>query len=189
VTRFLALIAALAAVAAAATVTAPPAAAASPCWKRLVDDWVKDTVIDKAYPARCYREALRHLPADLSDYTSVREDIQRALQAAIRANNGQEPTVVEAPATSHKHEALRGLTAAAAAASSGGDDNNDSGSGGVLDRILPRANGTSSVPLPLLVLAGLALLLLAAAAVSFGARQVQARRLRTPPSGGEPPTA
>jgi hypothetical protein len=32
------------------------------------------------------------------------------------------------------------------------------------------------VPLPLLVLAGLAMLLLAAAGVSYGARRVQARR-------------
>jgi hypothetical protein len=53
----------------------------------------------------------------------------------------------------------------------------------LFDKVLPRATGAESVPLPLLVLAGLALLLLAAAGVSFAARWFQARRV----AAGSPP--
>jgi len=160
---------------------AAPAEAKSPCWKLLVDDWVQNARIDKAYPAACYREALKHLPDDLEGYTAIREDIQRGLQAAIRANNGRDPEVVQAPDDQRDSDPLPGVAA------SGGGGGDDDGGGGLLDDVLPRANGTSSVPLPLLVLAGLALLLLAAAAVSFATRQVQARRVRPTPPAGEPP--
>ena len=180
--RILALLAALVAGFTVAGGAAAPASAKSPCWKLLVDDWVQNARIDRAYQAACYREALNHLPDDLEGYTAIREDIQRALQAAIRANNGQEPTVVQAPADQDEEDPLPGL-----AASGGGGGNDGDDSGGLLDDLLPRANGTSSVPLPLLVLAGLALLLLAAAAVSFATRQVQARRVRPTPPAGDPP--
>ena len=82
-----------AAVAAVVLVThAGPAAAATPCWKKLLNDWY-DGRIDNVYPIHCYQDTLKHLPADISVYSSAREDIQRALQSA-RAKlllKGQKP--------------------------------------------------------------------------------------------------
>jgi hypothetical protein len=64
---------------------ARPAAAATPCWKALLNDWY-DGRIDHVYPVQCYRDALRHLPTDVSTYSSAHDDILRALQATIAAD-------------------------------------------------------------------------------------------------------
>ena len=59
----------------AVTVAAPsPASAGTPCWKQLLNDWY-DGRIDKAYPVKCYREAIKNLPEDVQAYSSAREDI------------------------------------------------------------------------------------------------------------------
>lgn len=169
----------VAAVAAAGTLTAPAVAEAkSPCWKRLLDDWVVDGRIDKAYPATCYSETLKRLPRDLDDYSSVREDINRALLTAARGNGGEPPRTIEPQVERSASDPLPGVETA------GGIAKKTDG-GGLFDTILPRATGADSVPLPLLVLAGLALLLLAAAGVSFAARRVQAHRA----GGGGTPRA
>ena len=68
-------------------VGAAPASAAVPCWKRLLNDWY-DGRIDNAYPVSCYRAAIRNLPEDVKAYSSAREDINRALLAAIRDYGG-----------------------------------------------------------------------------------------------------
>ena len=63
------------------TLRPAPAAAATPCWKALLNDWY-DGRIDNTYPLHCYRDALRHLPADVQTYSSAHDDIVRALQTA-----------------------------------------------------------------------------------------------------------
>ena len=55
----------------------------------------------------------------------------------------------------------------------------------LIDKIGP--SNADSVPLPLLVLAGIAFLLLAAAAASFVARRIQARRVMPAPAPAEGP--
>ena len=70
------------AVAAGAFLLAGPAAAKDPCWKTLIDDWY-DGRIDSVYPVACYRAALEHMPEDVAQYSSLGDDINRALQAAI----------------------------------------------------------------------------------------------------------
>lgn len=177
----IALLIAVAAVAAIGAAAAPtPAAAASPCWKRLLDDWVDNVRIDKAYPAACYREAIKHLKGDLRDYSSAAEDIQRALSVAISKNDGDEPTTVEPEGDDRKAQPLPPIGGDPDDPTSSGetaaDDSSSGGGGGLFEALLPRATGAASVPLPLLVLAGLAMLLLAAAGVSYGARRVHARR-------------
>ena len=69
---------------AAAARPLPAAAAATPCWRQVVDDWF-DGRIDRTYAPHCYRDALRHLPADARAYTTAAGDIQRAMLAAIRS--------------------------------------------------------------------------------------------------------
>src|SRR5688572_17156545 len=95
----IALIALAAALGAVGALAGAPVADAkdAPCWKRLLDDWVVDARIDKTYPASCYREAMKHLPRDLDDYTNVREDIERALTGAARGNGGDPPRMIVPP--------------------------------------------------------------------------------------------
>ena len=72
------------AAAAGAILLAGPAAAKDPCWKTLIDDWY-DGRIDSVYPVACYRAALEHMPEDVAQYSSLGDDINRALQAAVAA--------------------------------------------------------------------------------------------------------
>ena len=166
-----------------ALAAAPPTMAAQPCWKRLLDDWVRDARIDGTYPAACYRETIKNLEGDLEDYSSAREDIERALSLAVTKNDGRTPSMVVPPEDQSEPDPLPPFPEAGGPDSGSGSGGGGGESNGLFDRLLPRATGATSVPLPLVVLAGLALLLLAAAGISFAARRVQARRA---PAGGPP---
>ena len=52
------------------------------CEQTLLHDW-SDGRIDGVYPVRCYRAALKSLPADLEIYSSASEDIAHALSKRI----------------------------------------------------------------------------------------------------------
>lgn len=176
----------LAATVAAGAVTVPEADAAKPCWRQLINDWY-DGRIDKSYPINCYREAIKNLPPDVKTYSSAQEDLERALQTAIRENGGKAPDVVPPsgvgrtvePSDPGDDEGTGGT------GGTGGSGGNDGGTPspedekGVLDAFEP-ANA-DSVPVPLLVLAGVAMLLLAAAAAGFIAKRIQERRLPVAP--------
>lgn len=160
------------------TTVAPAAAATKPCWKRLINDWY-DGRIDQTYPARCYRAAVKNLPEDVDAYSTAREDIERALLAAARRKGGPldpDDPIPPGPGNSAgpKAEQDDGSTgddgqAAPPLPGGGGGDN-----GGVLEAFRP--SSADEIPVPLLVLGGLAVLLLGAAAASFVARKIQARR-------------
>jgi hypothetical protein len=182
---------AVAALSVAAGTAAPPASAAqAPCWKVLLNDWY-DGTIDGSYPVHCYREAIRNLPDDVDAYTEAREDIQRALLAAIRRSGGtlQDDDIVppEAGPGSGRDAANGGNGRPGAddedddvtAAPNSGDDD------GLIGFFRP--SNADEIPLPLLLLAGLAVLLLAAASAGFVARRLQARRLRPMTARGAPP--
>jgi hypothetical protein len=159
----LCLAAVVAVVAAAGTGTA---AAASPCWKVLINDWY-DGRIDRVYAVTCYRDALDHMPEDVAQYSSLRDDINRALAAVI---SGKDPTAGGREPGGTFHGGPKST-----AASSGG---RDPGAGGpvasAFDSIGPK--DADSVPIPLLVLGGLAIALLALGSAGFIARRVQARK-------------
>lgn len=181
-TRLLAFLLLALAIGTVAGVSASPAPAGStPCWKRLLDDWVVNGRIDKAYPASCYRETIAHLPEDVKRYSSAREDIEQALLDAIRANNGRAPKIIQPP-RNQPEDVIPGIDGsgdggdASAGSGGSGSDGDDGFLGGIL-----RADSADSVPVPLLVLAGLALLLLGAAGVAYATRRVQARRVRVTP--------
>jgi hypothetical protein len=148
----------------------------SSCSKALIHDWYVDGRVDKTYPVHCYREALKKLPEDQIIYGSLRQDLTRALQSAIRQHGG--------------HVSRDTLVVPLGGASGGGKGDGPSGgaaSGGVF-RWLSRKLGpgtADSIPIPLLVLAGLAFALMAAAGISFLARRMQARRAAAdpPPAG------
>ena len=152
------------------------AAAREPCWQTLIDDWY-DGRIDSVYPVACYRAALVHMPEDIAQYSTLGDDINRALQAAIAAQGGPNGGVGgEASSDSTFHG---GPTVAAAGVSAAGREPGGGPVGSALNSIGP--SSPDSVPVPLIVLGGLSILLLTLGAAGFLARRLQARRAAVGP--------
>jgi hypothetical protein len=166
-----------------------PAQAAKPCWSKLINDWY-DGRIDGVYPVKCYRDAIKHLPTDVEAYSDAREQIERALLSAMRKSGGT--LKADDPVPAQTNAVPTQQTEASTDSSPGGDNQaggppagggQDDGGGPIGDAFKP-ANA-DSVPIPLLVLAGLALVLLAAASAGFVARRIQARKVRVSPLPGD----
>jgi hypothetical protein len=176
--RPLILVAAALAIGAALGTTAQPAQARSLsiCSKALVHDWLVDGRVDKTYPVHCYREALKTIPEDQLVYGTLRDDLNRALANTIRKHNGHVNNDTPVPG-------FGGGGGGGGGAGPGGTG----GSGGVFHWLAHTLgpNTANSVPVPLLVLGGLAIALMAAAGISFLTRRMQARRAAVdpPPAG------
>ena len=146
-----------------------PAAAKTtpPCWKVLINDWY-DGRIDSTYPIHCYREALQHLPTDVETYSSARDDIKQALQERI----------------TQSHKPGGGSTAGGTSGGSGGGTSGGSGGGktanGPIGGVFNagRPSTADSVPIPLIVLGGVALFLMAAGGAGFLIRRARLRKLQ-----------
>ena len=177
------------AAAAGAILLAAPAAAKDPCWKTLIDDWY-DGRIDSVYPVACYRAALEHMPEDVAQYSSLGDDINRALQAAIAAQGPNGGGSNGSNGSSDPTSGVKGASAPVNSTFYGGPTSEPSGAlvagrdiGGpvpsAIDAIGP--GSADSVPVPLIVLGGLSILLLSLGAAGFAARRVQARRATVRP--------
>ena len=148
---------------------AAPALAKGPaCWKTLINDWY-DGRIDNVYPVSCYQDALKHLPEDVQTYSSARDDIKAALASRLlnkgKKNSGHQTVVPAGPGKGD------------GGPKNGGGTKGRTPPGGPLNKAIGSGStGASSVPIPLIVLAGIAGLLLAAGAAGFAARRIQARR-------------
>jgi Alphavirus glycoprotein J len=131
------------------------------CAAAIVDDWYPDGRVDKLYPIPCYEQAIKSLPTDLQIYGQAEEDIRRAQQFAKdeRPDPGRKatttPTETDPPPTD----------------TGGGAPPTDPGPN-------PPAADASSVPVPLIVLGGLAVLLVAAGGAGYLNRRM--RREETP---------
>ena len=165
----LALVALLAAGAAQA---AAKKSSGTPCWKLVVNDWFDNGRIDGTYPIPCYTQAIQHLSQypDVAGYSSAEDDIHRALLAAIRLDRG---TGGPTPPGSGPGPTGPGSSSGTPATGGGGFFK------ALGDRLGP--GNAQSIPLPLIVLAGLALLLLLAAGGTWFARRLQARRVTSAP--------
>ena len=144
------------------------ATAGTPCWKKVLNDWVDRNGIQGTYPTHCYQEAIRHLPPDIQIYSSAEADLRRAMLLAFHTrDDGPGGGFGGGGGTITPPDGRELQT------SSGSDEHH-----GVLSRAIDwlGPSNASSVPTPLLVLAGIALLLLASAAASFVARRIHARR-------------
>jgi hypothetical protein len=174
----LALLAALAAL----LVLAAPAAAAKSCAAAVIDDWYDDGRVDGSYALHCYDDAIDNLPRDVRDYSSAKEDIQRALQARMRGEEAPpartdpspvgsaDPDDPSVPAPEDPGEEETDTTAGTPPVD--GDD------GGGSEALAPTdTESASSIPIPLLILAGLALLLVAGGSAGYLIRRYQARRV------------
>ena len=176
--RALALIVALTGVIAIAT--PPKATAATPCWDQILDDWWDNERIDQSYSLKCYREAEQNMSQDLRDYSDFPGEIARARARDLRGQQsdpGRGTRVVQSAGPVDERN----------------DDNNDSSGGGsstggpigsALDELGP--SSADSAPIPLLVLAGLALLLVAAGAAGLLSRKLNARRASVTPPDDSP---
>lgn len=156
----------------AASVHVQPAAAATPCWKTLLNDWY-DGRIDQTYAKHCYTDALHHLPADVSTYSSAREDIQRALQSAVARSGGKLGPNALIPGQKRVKSSARSSSPTTTTSGPAGKGK-DKGLTGLADKLNP--GSATSLPLPLLVLGGLALVLVAAGGAGLVAKRIQARR-------------
>jgi hypothetical protein len=148
---------------------AAPAAAKAPCWRALFVDWA-DGRIDKTYPVHCYREAIAHLQQDTLTYGDAADQINRALMAAMTKLRRDD--VVVGPGTN--------IPPGPGSSSGPRGSNPSKHDESFFDRIAHALGPTNAdaIPLPLLILAGLAMLLLAAAAASLIAKRIQAKRAR-----------
>jgi hypothetical protein len=153
----------------AGLMSAPATAKTKTCAEQIVDDWYDNQRVDKIYPIHCYHEALAGLPIDILDYSDAQDAILRALQYAQAGEPDPGPGGHIKPIS---YRNTSGIWVAL-----GGP--NASGSPGPT----PSTAGPSAVPIPLIVLAGLAGLLLLAGGAGYVARRVQSRR------GGPPSTS
>ena len=151
------------------------AAAAKPCWERVIDDWLANGTITGTYKVSCYQQALKRVPEDLRDYSNITDAINAAMQATLRGTpgNGSGPGI--GPSSNPNNPA-------------GGK----AGKNRKLQAAPPRSyyrraidnlgtTSADSLPIPLLVLAGLGTLLLLSAAGLAGAKRYRAVRGRTKP--------
>jgi hypothetical protein len=149
------------------------ASAATPCWERVINDWLKDGRIDGTYSVKCYQQALKNAPEDLRDYSNVTDVIQAALQNALSNKGGTKTGTGNGPPGS----------------TSGNGTDKPRTTQAVPERSLYRkaidnlgTTSAESLPIPLLVLAGLGTLLLLTAGGLAANKRIRARKPPTPPT-------
>ena len=144
---------------AALSVGAPAAAAKAACWRLILNEWVDNRQISPSYELHCYREAIQHVPEDLRVYTDIEQDILAARQQAARGlrriQSRDQPSEAERRHDPDASYFTQGF-----------------------DKLGP--NNADSMPLPLLILGGLALLLIGAGAVGLASRRFRTRRVPAP---------
>jgi len=145
-----------------------PASAASPapCWQLLMNQWYQGE-IKTIFPLDCYHQAIQHLPTDIQVYSSARDDITKALQAAVSYDSrlkAASQTTTGATTTTPKPKPPVIKTHGPGTPSA-------SSAPAILNSASP--GGASSFPLPLLILGGLAILLVAAGGIGLLIRRRQ----------------
>jgi len=186
----------LAAGIAALTLLAAPAASAAPaatlkatnkCWLQVVNDWLSHGTVKGVYAIPCYTQAVQHLSAypDIKQYSSAIDDINRAKLNAVDQQNGNSSGGTLGPGGGGNGGS--GPTGGGSGGGGGGSSSSGGGSGqggGLLHRLAADIGpgNAQSIPLPLLVLGGLAVLLLLTAAATWFTRRLQARRITPAPA-------
>lgn len=150
------------------------AAAKTVCGDKVLADWFDNGRIDRLYPLHCYEDAIDAIPDDLRDYADAEQVINRALQSALRgrlAPGGQDPT---------PGDSSDGGTTTPGGPGSGGPNGSGTGGGQVAAPEVD-TSAPSSVPIPLLVLGGMSVALLAAGGLGYLSRRRQAAQEEFPP--------
>jgi hypothetical protein len=161
-------------------------ASAAPCWKALLTDWY-DGEIDNTYAIACYNEAVEHLPTDVANYSSARDDIMRALQGAIAAKSQATTTEPAATTTTDSSSVPPATTPPTDTTTTPPETTQTTTTPGrekpkgiarAIDKLTP--GNADSFPLPLLILGGLAILLVAAGVAGMVWRRYQGGDTSTP---------
>jgi hypothetical protein len=160
---------ACAAVAALSAPSTAEAAQAKPCWKRLIDDWVDNGRFDHFYSASCIADARQHLPEDIRAYSDIEEKMDAMRQEAVRRVQNVKP-----PSKNLSKPPVRNQTGEPQPQAAPSDVSPDPGP--IVQALNKDTTNADSIPLPLILLAGLALLLMAAGASGIIHRKLQARR-------------
>jgi hypothetical protein len=179
--------------AAAVALAAVPAAAAAPaatlhatngCDLAVINDWLKDGHVDRIYAIPCYTQAIQRLNSmpDVKGYSSATDDIHDALLAAIRQDRGGGGSSGGSGPSGPSDGSNPPSSSPSSSDGTGTPTSNGDKSviRHLADRLGP--SNAQSIPLPLLVLGGLAVLLLLAAFGTWLARRLQARRLTPAPA-------
>ncbi len=163
----------------------PAFAKSASCADQVVADWYDDGRVGKIYPLECYRQAIKILPPDVLDYSNAKEEIGRALAFAKQGKpdpGGEDPTPPATTSTgTTKTETTKTSTTKTSTTKTEHDqdehdqdrhdrDRHDRTS--TTDTSTTDTSGPSSVPVPLLVLGGLAVLLLAAGSAGYLRRRM-----------------
>ncbi len=184
------LLAVLVAAAIVGTVGVGSAAAKSkpPCWKTLINDWY-DGRIDDTYPIQCYRDALKHLPADIDTYSSARDDIKQALQKRITQGAKGGGTTTTGGSSPDGGGSAPSGPGSSGPSNPNGPQTGPSNPSSPIENAFDATKGKNpdSVPIPLIVLGAVALLLMALGAAGFLARRTRTRRLQLASAAAKPP--
>ncbi|MFL5954436.1 MAG: hypothetical protein ACJ76I_10050 [Gaiellaceae bacterium] len=143
-------------------------ASGTPCRNKIFNDWYRDGKIASTYPIGCYRDALKHVQPDAAIYSSLIDDVRAAMRAAMRRSHGlTAPKQVGHGPRALGAGAVKGTVASVQ-------------TGGPPKRAVAKPQGVvaaaSGAPLPILLLGGLALALVAAGAIGAGVRHIRSRR-------------
>jgi len=181
-----------------ALASGPALAKEKSCADQVIADWYDDGRVGKIYPLECYRQAIAKLPPDVLDYSNAKEEIGRALAFAKQGKpdpGGEDPTPPATGSTATtktdttktsttKTSTTKTSTTKTDTTKTGTTDTNTTDTS-TTDTSTTDTSGPSSVPVPLLVLGGLAVLLLAAGSAGY-----LRRRMDSGDEGdGTPPTA
>ena len=148
---------------------APAQAKGKACWERVIDDWLNGKPLNK-YSPKCLQAALKNVPEDLRDYSDITDVISAALQNKLRGGGG----------------GTNGGTTSGSNSSSGSGNENGDNTPRKLQNVPDRSyyrraidnlgtTSADSLPIPLLVLAGLGTALLLTAAGLAARKRLKAR--------------
>jgi cobalamin biosynthesis Mg chelatase CobN len=173
----------------AGTAAGTAAAKQKSCGEQVIDDWFDNGRVDKIYPLHCYRDAIDNLPPDILVYGNAKEEINRA---RLYAAQGKPDPGGKGPTTTSTDTTRTGPTSTdTTPTGTGKTDTTPTGTGKThttpTDSTLTDTSsvpsdttststtdtsGPSSVPVPLIVLGGLAVLLLAAGGAGYLRRRM-----------------
>lgn len=142
---------------------AGPALAQSDCGRKVLEDWYDNGRVDKLYPPNCYEDAIDQIPRDLGPYVDAEEVISRALQSAL--NNELAPGGCDPTPDGTGNDCREALGPSDGSNGSGGNP----GDPEAAPEVDP--SGASSIPVPLIVLGGMSVALLAAGGLGYLSRR------------------
>jgi hypothetical protein len=168
-----------------------PAAAFADCGTSIIDQYLNSGSVSGNYSQACYKSALRQIPTDADLYTDIRASITAAMNGG--GSGGSPSQVAPAPGTTTPKPKPKGTTT---------DAGTPTDAGTTTDELLPVTPGTTDgglvgnalkdigpkhadeVPMPVIILGGLAALLILAGAGGLIAQRRSRRGLEDdmPPS-------